>query len=50
MFDGMGLAGLSAGSLFFYWPGMLALFWSTTVFAFSSFFLWVGIVGLGSLD
>ena len=36
--------------MFFYWPKLLATFLSTTVFHFSSFFLYVGIVGLGTFD
>ena len=35
--------------ILFYWQKLLAHFWSFTVFPFSSFFLEVGIVGLGSL-
>ena len=34
----------------FYWPNCTLPFVSSTVFHFSSFLLWVGIVGLGSLD
>ena len=39
-----------AGPMLFYWPKLLAPFLSPTVFPFSSFILWVGVVGLGSSD
>ena len=39
-----------AGPMPFYWPKLLAHFLSPTVFPFSSFILWVGVVGLGSPD
>ena len=34
----------------FYWPKLLAPFLSPTIFPFSYFILWVGVVGLGSSD
>ena len=36
--------------MLFYWTKQLASFFSFTVFRLSSFALWVGVVGLGSLD
>ena len=40
----------SAGPMPFYWPSCSLTFLSNAVFPFSSFILWVGIVGLGSSD
>ena len=39
-----------AGPMLFLWNKLLDLFLSSTVFPFSSFFIQVDIVGLGSLD
>ena len=39
-----------AGPMSFYWPSCSLLFLSPAVFPFSSFILWVVIVGLGSSD
>ena len=44
------VSGLTSRANVFYWPGLLAHFFSSTIFPFSSFSLWVGIVGLGSSD
>ena len=48
VFDGVGLAGFKRRANAFLL--LLAHFLSPTVFPFSSFILWVGVVGLGSLD
>ena len=48
VFDGVGLSGFKSRPMPFYWPNCSFPFVSSTVFPFSSFFLWVGIVGLGS--
>ena len=49
VFNGVGLAGSkSKTNVFFYWPSC-SLPLSSTVLPFTSFFLWVRIVGLGSL-
>ena len=51
VFDGVGgLAGFNSRAMPFYWPSCSLPFVSSTVFPFSSFFLWVDIVGLGSSD
>ena len=39
VFDSVGLAGLRAGPMLFYWHKLLAPFSPSTVFHFSSFFL-----------
>ena len=49
-FNGVGLAGLRAGPMDFYLSKLLAPFFVEFYFPLSSFFLWVGIVGLGSWD
>ena len=49
-FDGVGLTGFRAGPMLFNLPKLLYLFFILLFFPFSSFYLWVGIVGLGSLD
>ena len=48
IFDGGGLAGLKSRANAIYWPSCLLHFF--TVFPFSSFILWVGIVELRSSD
>ena len=50
VFDGVGLAGFKSRANAFLLAQLLAHFLSPTVFPFSSFFLWVGVVGLGSSD
>ena len=50
VFDGVGLAGLKSRANTVLLAQLLAPFLSFTVFPFSSFLLWVGIVGLGSSD
>ena len=48
VFEGVRLAGFkSRANVFFYWPKLLASFFLSTFFPFSSFFLYGGIVGLG---
>ena len=49
VFDGVGLAGFKSIANAFLLALLLAHFLSP-VFPFSSFILWVGVVGLGSLD
>ena len=46
VFDGVGMAGLRAGKILFYWPELLTPFFTSTVFPFCSLFLYVGMVGL----
>ena len=48
VFDGVGLAGFKSGANAFLFAQLLASFLSPTVFSFSSFILWVDIVGPGS--
>ena len=48
VFDGVGLAGFKGWANAFSLVLLLAPFLSNTVFPFSSFILWVGIVALGS--
>ena len=50
IFDGVGLAGFKSRAMLVYWPKLPARLLSSTVFHFSSFFVYVGIVGLGSSD
>ena len=50
VFDGVGLAGFKSRANAFLLAKMLAPLLSPTVFPFSSFILYVGIVGLGSSD
>ena len=51
IFDGVGLAGPRAGKMIFYCFISAHSFLSSTVyFPISSFFLLIGIEGLGSLD
>ena len=50
VFDDVGLAGFKSRANAFLLAQLLAHFLSPTVFSFSSFFLWVGVVGLGSSD
>ena len=50
VFDGVGLAGFKSKVNAFLLAQLLAHFLSPTVFPFSSFILWVGVVGLGSSD
>ena len=50
VFDGVGLAGFKTGPMPFYWLSCSLTFLSPAVFIFSSFILWVGVVGLGSSD
>ena len=49
-FDCVGLAGFKSSANVFLLALLLAHFLSPAVFPFSSFILWVGIVGLGSSD
>ena len=48
VFDGVGLAGFKIRANAFLLAKLLAPFLAPAVFPFSSFILWVGIVGLGS--
>ena len=50
VFDGVGLAGFKSKVNALLLAYLLAHFLSPTVFPFSSFILWVGVVGLGSSD
>ena len=50
VFDGVGLAGFKSRANAFLLAQLLAHFLSPAVFPFSSFILWVGVVGLGSSD
>ena len=50
LFDGEGLTGFKSIANAFLLALLLAPFLSPAVFPFSSFILWVGIVGLGSSD
>ena len=50
VFVGVGLAGFMSRANAFHLPKLLASFLSSSIFIFSSFFLCVGILGLGSLD
>ena len=50
VFDGVGLAGFKSKVNAFLLAKLLAQFLSPAVFPFSSFILWVGVVGLGSSD
>ena len=50
VFDGVGLAGFKSRANAFLLAWLLAHFLSPAVFPFSSFILWVGVVGLGSSD
>ena len=50
VFDGVGLAGFKSYANAFLLALLLAPLLSPTVFPFSSFIQWVGIVGLGSSD
>ena len=50
VFDGVGLAGFTSRANAFLLAYLFAPFLSPAVFNFSSFILWVGIVGLGSSD
>ena len=43
--DGVGLTCFISSAMLFYRPQLLAPFSSSNVFPFSSFFLWLGIVG-----
>ena len=47
VFDGVGLAGFKSRANVFLLPKLLVPFLSSTVFPFSSFFVWIGVVGLG---
>ena len=48
VFDGVGLTGFKSTTNAFLLAKLLPPFLSTAIFPFSSFILWVGIVGLGS--
>ena len=48
VFDGVGLAGFKSKANFFLLAYLLSPILSSTVFPFSSFITWVGIVGFGS--
>ena len=50
VFDGVALAGFKSRANAFLLAWLLALYLSPTVFIFSSFILWVDIVGLRSSD
>ena len=50
VFDGVGLADFKSRAYAFLLALLLAPFLSPAVFPFSSFILWVGVVGLGSSD
>ena len=50
VFDGVGLAGFKSRANAFLLAHLLAHFLSLAIFPFSSFILWVGVVGLGSSD
>ena len=50
VFDGVGLVGFKSRANAFLLAKLLAHFLSPAVFPFSSFILWAGVVGLGSLD
>ena len=50
VFDGVGLACFKSRANAFLLAQLLAHFLSPAVFPFSSFILWVGVVGLGSSD
>ena len=50
MFNGVGLAGFKSRANAFLLAQLVANFLSPAVFPFSSFILWVGVVGLGSSD
>ena len=50
VFDGVGLAGFKSRANAFLLAMLFAHFLSPAVFTFSSFILWVGLVGLGSSD
>ena len=50
VFDGVGLAGFKSRANAFLLSLLLAPFLPHTVFPFSPFILWAGIVGLGSSD
>ena len=50
MFHGVGLTGSKSRANAFLLAQLLAQFLSPAVFNFSSFILWVGVVGLGSSD
>ena len=50
VFGGVGLAGFKSRANAFLLALLLAHFLSPAVFPFSSFFIWVGVVGLGSSD
>ena len=50
VFDGVGLAGFKSKANAFLLALLLTTFLSPPVFHFSSFLLWVGIVGMGSSD
>ena len=50
IFDVVGLAGAQSWANAYLLANLLAPFLSSTVFCFSSFILWVGIVGLESSD
>ena len=49
-FDGVGLVVVKSSANAFCLPKLVAHFESQTVFPFSSFFVWVSIMGLGSSD
>ena len=50
IFDGVGLVGFKSRPNAFLLALLLAPFLSPAIFPFSSFIIWVGIVGLGSSD
>ena len=50
VFDGVGLAGFKCRANAFLLALLLVRFLSPAVFPFSSFILWIGVVGLGSSD
>ena len=50
VFDGVGLAGFKSRAYRFWLAQLLAPFLSPTVFPFTSFILWIGIVGLEFSD
>ena len=50
VFDDVGLASFKSRANTFLFAKLLAYFLSSAVFPFSSFILWVGVVGLGSSD
>ena len=50
LFDGVGLVGFKSRTNVFLFTQLLSPFLYPTVFPFSSFILWVGIVGLRSSD